>query len=140
MKTIKILSIAAMIVVFFGCNSSQQDTNATAEADNETTTEQVNDRDAEANKEEQEVITTKAKFQYMIANTAGTSYVFKTPEVDELQLFPGENLKGMEFANSLQPGNTDHEYYGKEFEIKYVERPTETPGGMVDRKFLLEVK
>ncbi len=138
MKTIRILSMAALMVAFFGCNSAQQDTNA--EADNDAATEEVKDRDAEESNEKQDAVTTKAEFLYMIANTAGTSYVFRTPENDELQVFPSKNLKGMEFAKGLQPGNTDHEYYGKKFEIKYVEKPYETPGGMVDRKFLLEVK
>lgn len=140
MKTIKILSMAALLVVFFGCNSGQQKETADAENNNNAEQEQVQDNAAETNVQEQGVVTTKAKFLYMIANTAGTSFVFKTPEVDELQVFPGENLKGMDFAYGLQPGDTNHEYYEKEFEIKYVERPYESPGGTVDRKFLLEIK
>lgn len=140
MKTIKILSMAALMVVFFGCNSGQQKENAEAETNKDVEQEQVQDNAAETTEQEQGVVTTKAEFLYMIANTAGTSFVFKTPDVDELQVFPGENLEGMDFAYGLQPGDTNHEFYGKEFDIKYEEKPYETPGGVVDRKFLLEVK
>ena len=133
MNKIKFLSLIAITILFFGCGSKTNKETKKAEL-----VENLTDQQAPS---ETEIKTTKANFIMMIANTAGTSFIFKTSETDDLQLFPDENLQGMEFAYGLQPGETNHKYKEKTFEIKYEKRAIKTTGGdIVDRFFLLEIK
>lgn len=135
MKTL--LHFTLIFALFAMSCASETTNNEGTEQDSLQTTETSNTVETA----KAETIAVEAKFQMMIANTAGTSYLFKTVEGTELQLFPDQNLTGMEFANGLQPGSTDHAYYDKNFELKYQKRTVQTTGGdMVERLFLSEAK
>ncbi len=135
MTKIKFLGIAVAMIFFLGCGSENDKTNSDSGIK-----EEAEERATEE-KPKPETITAEAEFIMMIANTAGTSYFFKIQGDDEFQVFPDENLQGMEFTNDMKPGDTEHEYYGKKFKIKYEKREFKTNGGdIVDRFYLTEIK
>lgn len=122
--------IVVIMLLIISCN-----TNVNQEQTNKEAKEEIVTKNTET-----EIFVTQAKFSMMIANTAGTSFLFETSDNKELQVFPDNDLENIKFAYQLRPGSTNHKYYGTTFEIKYQKRKYKTTGGdIVDRFYLLDI-
>lgn len=151
-KQFALLAILALFL-FSGCNNTTKQKQESA-LEEETTNfkETVSDEEQtspadkspvgnEATNAETSAASTynvEAKFEMMIANTAGTHYAFSDESGNEYDLFPTNKTEGLEFANTLIPFDTSHKYNGDWYLLTVKDSVVETPGGEIERSFVLK--
>lgn len=153
-KIVSTLSIFALLFIF-ACGGSEKENEQDIAKLKEEIKEEVkkemeakesetseNTESTEASETPADAKTVKAKFDMRIANTAGEHYLFIDESGTELDLFPADNVKGMDFVKSLRPNTNDNDYNGKWFEITYRERMEQYKGSgpKMKKLYLLEAK
>jgi uncharacterized membrane protein/outer membrane murein-binding lipoprotein Lpp len=151
-KQFALLAVLALFL-FSGCNNSaKQNQKSTSEEETTNVKDTVSGEEQTSPADESPAVneasnaetsaastyTVEAKFEMMIANTAGTHYVFSDESGNEYDLFPTNETEGLEFANSLRPGDTSHKYNGDWYLLTVKDRVVETPGGEIERSFVLK--
>lgn len=82
----------------------------------------------------------KAQFEMMVANTAGTFFVFKDPDGESTWYRKSREAEGLDFALSLDPGDENNKYNGEWYEITFEERNEELKGTETKRPFILKAR
>jgi uncharacterized membrane protein len=152
MRKLSLLSTLTLLLFVCACNSSDEKTKEElkeeiraelkAEQDEEKNSErQTEGKDSATDNDKKGMKTVNAKFEMMVTNTAGTYYVFTDENGKTLKFFPmNGKTKGMDFAASLQSGDTNHKYSGKEYQITYDELWVEGKNEMENRLYIINAE
>jgi uncharacterized membrane protein len=160
MKRINLLVLIGLVLFTYACNNNNktdeeelkqeileelkaekelEDDNAEKKITVKDNNNEILDLDKE-NSEKKSGETMQAQFKMLIASTGGTYYAFKDQTGKTIDFYHDEQVKALEFAMSLRPGDTEHKYYGKWFELTYEYRDITRKGETQSLPVIIDAK